>query len=62
MSMEVSGQNATIYKEEDEKEYPLNRVGVFGTFLLFNSHESTEVTIAITAHIGALIAGQLRQL
>ena len=36
--------------------------GVFGTLLLFNSHESTEVTIAITAHIGAPIAGQLWQL
>ena len=34
-------------------------VGVFETFLLFNSHEPTEVTIAITAHIGAPIAGQL---
>ena len=46
-------------KKEDEKEYSLSGVEVFGTFLLFNGHESTEVTIAITAHIGAPIAGQL---
>ena len=40
----------------------MSGVEVFGTFLLFNGQESTEVTIAITAHIGAPIAGQLRQL